>query len=81
MAKIGDPPPKYLSIEGHKDCMGTKDMGTWQAHCVHQLQPQKCKDDAWEQLQQLTGKEKIPSCLTGGIPSLDIASHIFWIII
>ena len=51
-------PPKYLSIEGHKDCMGTKDMGSWQAVCIHRVQPKKCRNEAWKLLNELRGTDE-----------------------
>ena len=59
-------PPTYLSIEGHKDCMGSRDMGDFTVACLHQVQPENCKDIAWEWLEQFTGSEKIPRCHVKG---------------
>ena len=59
-------PPTYLSIEGHKDCMGSRDMGDFTVACLHQIQPANCKDVAWSWLKQFTGSEKIPACNENG---------------
>ena len=60
---IGMPTPKYLSIEGHKDCMGTKEVGSATFLCLHPIQPKKCKDEAWKQLNELTGTdEEVDRC-------------------
>ena len=64
---LGSLPPKYLKVEGHKDCMGTKDMGSWQAICLHLIQPEKCKDDAWTQLKGLTGTDEVLQCEEEGM--------------
>jgi len=59
-------PPTYLSIEGHKDCMGSRDMGDFTVACLYQIQPVNCKDVAWSWLKQFTGSEKIPTCNENG---------------
>ena len=37
-------------------------MGDFTIACLHQVQPENCKDVAWEWLEQFTGSEKIPRC-------------------
>ena len=65
-------PPTYLSIEGHKDCMGSRDMGDFTVACLYQIQPANCKDVAWSWLKQFTGSEKIPACNENGRSKLRI---------
>lgn len=55
-------PPKYLAIKGFKQCLDTKDMGTWKALCMPAQKPDACSDEAWQQLKKLTGKDKLPDC-------------------
>ena len=59
-------PPTYLSIEGHKDCMGSRDMGDFTVACLPQIQPTNCKNVAWSWLKQFTGSERIPTCSENG---------------
>ena len=47
--------------------MGTKDMGSWQAICLHLIQPEKCKDDAWTQLKGLTKTDEVLQCEEEGM--------------
>lgn len=55
-------PPKYLAIKDFKQCLGSKDMGTWSAWCLPSKKPDACPADSWKQLTQLTGKERVPNC-------------------
>ena len=64
--KIRERPPKWLSIEGHKDCMGTKEIGSATFVCLPPDQPENCKDEAWKKLNQLTGKDKVDRCESTG---------------
>ena len=43
-------PPKFRSVDGWKDCMGSKDIGTRKAHCLPLDKPELCKRDSWFQL-------------------------------
>ena len=40
--------------------MGSKDMGTWTAHCLPLVRPETCKVDAWIQLKDLAEKGLAP---------------------
>lgn len=51
-------PPAYLSVKGFKNCLGTKNMGTWQSYCLPETKPQSCDNDAWSQLSSMT----LPKC-------------------
>ncbi|MCF6764870.1 hypothetical protein L3V82_03720 [Thiotrichales bacterium 19S3-7] len=51
-------PPNYLSVDGFKDCLGTKSMGTWQSYCLPNKKPQNCLETSWNQLITMD----IPSC-------------------
>ena len=42
--------------------MGSKDMGTWKAHCLPLVQPETCKRDAWFQLIDLFETDEVMSC-------------------
>jgi hypothetical protein len=55
-------PPKYLSIKDFKSCLATKDMDTWTAWCIPAEKPDACPDESWQQLNSLTGKDKVPNC-------------------
>ena len=51
-------PPKYLSVKGFKQCLSTKNMGTWSSWCKPHDKPENCPQSAWDALQQ----DDIPSC-------------------
>ena len=55
-------PPKYLSIDGFKNCLGTKTQGAAQMWCLPKQQPKQCADKAWESLNSLQGNDSVPSC-------------------
>jgi len=55
-------PPKYLSIKDFKQCLKTKNMGSWEALCMPAQKPTACPDGSWQQLQNLTGADKVPAC-------------------
>ena len=59
----------YESIEGHKDCMGRnrKLNQLFPTVCLHQKQPERCKDLSWKQLYELVAKKRIELCLPEGI--------------
>ena len=62
-------PPKYLSIEGHKDCLGMnkKPNQLFPSVCLHQNQPKKCKNSTWKQLYELIGNDGFEPCVLKGI--------------
>ena len=43
--------PEYLSIEGHEDCLGTVDKGSFEASCLPSTRPDICIPPAWDLLQ------------------------------
>jgi hypothetical protein len=51
-------PPSYLGIHGFKNCLSTKNMGSWQSYCIPNAKPQNCEQNSWESLK----KEKLPIC-------------------
>ena len=65
--RIGMPPPPYLSIEGHRDCMKTVSLGTWSVICLHPIRPQNCKDEAWNALVKLNETQDIMTCPNKGM--------------
>ena len=42
-------------------------MGLWQAVCLHLSQPEKCKDDAWTQLNELIETDELEHCEKEGM--------------
>jgi len=54
--------PKYLSIKGVKDCLGSKSMGTWTAVCVPPNRPANCLESSWRELNGLTGTFQVAPC-------------------
>lgn len=55
-------PPKYLSIDGFKNCLSTQAKGSASFYCMPETKPEQCLDKAWNELNALEGSEKIPSC-------------------
>merc|ERR1712168_175320 len=53
----GGEPPKFMSVEGWKDCMESKDMGSWDAWCLPAQKPKsnKCLEKSWKELQEMEG--------------------------
>merc|ERR1711910_94190 len=53
----GGEPPKFMSVEGWKDCMEPKDMGSWDAWCLPAQKPKsnKCLEKSWKELQEMEG--------------------------
>merc|ERR1711936_813475 len=47
----GGEPPKFMSVEGWKDCMESKDMGSWGAWCLPAQKPKsnKCLEKSWKE--------------------------------
>lgn len=54
----GGTPPPYLSIPKVNECLGVKNMGTWQAWCIPIKRPKTCPEKAWN---ALNGLQKKPS--------------------
>jgi hypothetical protein len=59
---FGALPPQYLSITNFKQCLASKNMGTWQAWCMPTAKPETCPNDSWNQLSNLSGKNRLPAC-------------------
>ena len=55
-------PPKYLEVKDFKKCLAEKDMGTYSMWCLPANKPEACPKESWEQLNNLTGQDKVPSC-------------------
>jgi hypothetical protein len=55
-------PPKYLSVKDFKQCLATKNMGTWEAWCLPKTKPDDCPDDSWQELNGFTGHDRIQDC-------------------
>jgi hypothetical protein len=46
-------PPLYLSVNGWKDCVEEKSMGTWNAVCLPSDKPEACSTDSWNKLSNM----------------------------
>jgi len=55
-------PPKYLEVKDFDRCLADKDMGSYHAWCLPAEKPIECPKDAWQQLNKLTGPDKVPAC-------------------
>ena len=55
-------PPKYLSIDGFKNCLNTQTKGTASFYCMPENKPEQCSDKAWDELSALEESDKIQSC-------------------
>ena len=62
METFAVPPPKYLEVKDFKKCLAEKDMGTYRAWCLPAKKPEACPKESWEQLNNLTGRDKVPGC-------------------
>merc|ERR1711936_1204018 len=63
--------PEYLSIEGHEDCLGTLDQGSFEGSCLPSTRPPACIPPAWTELQQKFDGENCPEePVIGGIGGL-----------
>jgi hypothetical protein len=51
-------PPSYLGIHGFKNCLSTKNMGSWQSYCIPNAKPQNCEQNSWNSLKN----ENLPIC-------------------
>jgi len=56
----GGKPPPYLSIPKVNECLGIKNMGTWQAWCIPIKRPNTCPEASWSSLNGL--KDKPSQC-------------------
>jgi hypothetical protein len=54
----GSLPPAYLSVDGFKACMATKDMGGWTSYCMPAQKPSDCQLSSWDELVKMN----IPNC-------------------
>ena len=58
-------PPKYLSIEGHRECLSShisNPQDTFKSVCIPKIQPQACLGESWSKLKELAGNGKIKLC-------------------
>ncbi|MEI7430951.1 MAG: hypothetical protein WCL27_10900, partial [Betaproteobacteria bacterium] len=55
-------PPKYLAIEDFKQCLATQKINTYSAWCMPAKKFESCPTTSWEQLQALSGADKLPDC-------------------
>ena len=46
-------PPAYLSVEGHRDCLGTQIIGGSKQLCLLNKKPWKCAQEAFDTLQEV----------------------------
>ncbi|KAF7635862.1 hypothetical protein Mgra_00004774 [Meloidogyne graminicola] len=42
--------PKYLSIEGWKECVESDPIETYEVYCLPKVKKQNCSKNAWKQL-------------------------------
>jgi hypothetical protein len=54
----GGLPPAYLSVDGFKQCMATKNMGSWTSYCIPAHKPSGCQLSSWNELVNMN----IPHC-------------------
>ena len=58
-------PPKYLSIEGHRECLSShisNPQDTFKSVCIPKIQPQACLEESWSKLKELAVNGKIKMC-------------------
>ncbi|MEI6805903.1 MAG: hypothetical protein WCK49_05290 [Myxococcaceae bacterium] len=62
LAAVGLLPPKYLNVPDFQDCLKTESMGTWEHWCMPHQKPTNCAEHSWEELTQLTGRDRPADC-------------------
>ena len=55
-------PPRYLEIKDFEQCLGTRDMCGMKSWCMPTEKPDACEEESWEELNALTGDDRLPSC-------------------
>jgi len=59
---MGYLPPRYLSVPGHQDCLGTKQVGTWTEYCRPDHRLEGCSEEAYhtlfEVLEEFKGEDQ-----------------------
>ena len=56
------PAPKYLAVPDFKLCLGTKTVQGYQSWCMPGVQPENCPSRSWDQLNALSGNDRLPAC-------------------
>lgn len=54
--------PAYLSVTQFKDCLASQEEGSYSRWCLPAERPGSCPLESWEQLQQMTGADRVPDC-------------------
>jgi len=62
LESVPHPQPKWLAIEGAEDCLTKMKMGNSNPVCVHLVQSEFCKNDAWKQLRKLVEAKELKQC-------------------
>ena len=62
LESVPHPEPKWLKIEGAEDCLTRMKMGDSTPVCVHLIQSEFCKNDAWKQLKKLVEAKELKQC-------------------
>ena len=58
-------PPAYLSVDGHKDCLGShtaKPEHTYQSVCLPKTRPNDCLFKSWQKLKQFAANGILEKC-------------------
>ena len=67
LESVPHPDPKWLAIEGAEDCLTKMKMGDSTPVCVHLIQSEFCKNDAWKQLRKLVEAKELKQCYGSGM--------------
>lgn len=59
---VGMPAPRYLSVLQFATCLGEQNMGSYRAWCLPAAKPAACPEPSWQQLNQMTGPDRLPAC-------------------
>jgi hypothetical protein len=55
-------PPKYLKVSQFQSCLDVKKVGSYEQWCMPASKSNSCPSESWNQLSELQGDDKVPSC-------------------
>jgi hypothetical protein len=55
-------PPQYLKVSQFQSCLAIKKIGSYEQWCMPVSKSDSCPSESWNQLNELQGNDKVPSC-------------------
>lgn len=55
-------PPAYLRVPDFNRCLAEQDQGGYRTWCLPAERPAACPEASWQQLQDMTGADRVPEC-------------------